>query len=417
MADLSLETTPEEVGLDSGRLSRIDRHFSRFVDDGRLPGWLILVARHGRIAHLSTYGHRDIDRALPVETDTLWRMYSMTKPVTAVAAMMLAEEGAFELNTPVASVLPSFGDLRVWRGGSLSDPTPVTTAATEPMRVWHLLTHTAGLTYGLHDAHPVAHPVDALYRRAGFNPPWTRPGLDLAGACDEWTKPPLLFEPGREWRYSYASDVLGRVVEVASGRSLDDFFQSRIFEPLGMTDTGFWVEPERAGRLGALYVGDRTDRRAVLSPDTGRALERPAFLSGGAGLIGSAADYHRFASMLRGKGRLGEARLLSPRTVEYMTRNHLPDGPVMETFLRSQFPEPSFTGVGYGFGVAVTTDPVAAKMPGSAGDYGWGGAASTTFWVDPSQDLTAIFLTQVLDSGIHPIRHQLKGLVSQAIVD
>jgi CubicO group peptidase (beta-lactamase class C family) len=413
MADLKQETDPEEVGLDSGRLPRIDRHFSRYVDDGRLPGWLILVARHGRIAHLSTYGMRDRERGLPVETDTLWRMYSMTKPVTSVAAMMLAEEGAFELNDPVATVLPSFGDLRVWRGGSLSDPTPVTTPATEPMRMWHLLTHTAGLTYGLHDAHPVAHPADAFYRRAGFDPPWTRPGLDLAGACEEWAEIPLLFEPGQEWRYSYATDVLGRVIEVVSGQTLDDFFQSRIFEPLGMTDTGFWVEAERADRLGALYVG----RPAAPSPDTGRALERPAFLSGGAGLIGSAADYHRFASMLLGKGQLGGVRLLSPRTLEYMTRNHLSDGPVLETFVRSQFPEPSFTGVGYGLGVAVTTDPVAAKMPGSAGEYGWGGAASTTFWVDPSQDLTAIFLTQVLDSGIHPIRHRLKGLVSQAIVD
>lgn len=416
MAELEQEIDPEKVGLDGDRLSRIDRHFARYVDEGRLPGWLVLIARHGRIAYLSKYGRRDMERDLPVETDTLWRMYSMTKPVTSVAAMMLAEEGAFQLNDPVAALLPAFGDARIWRGGSLSDPTPVLTPTTEPMRIWHLLTHTSGLTYGLREAHPVVHPVDALYRRAGFDPPGPPDGMDLAAACDEWAKLPLLFEPGREWRYSYATDVLGRVVEVASGQSLDDFFQSRIFEPLGMIDTGFWVDPERAGRLAALYAPGPADRRAVLSPDTGLVLERPAFLSGGAGLIGTAADYHRFASMLRGGGQLDGVRLLSPRTIEYMTQNHLSDGAVTDGFIRAQFPEAWFTGVGFGLGFAVTLDPVAAKMPGSAGDYGWGGAASTTFWVDPAQDLTAIFCTQVLDSGFHPIRHQLKGLVSQAII-
>ncbi len=410
VADLKQETDPEEVGLDSARLDRIDRVLARYVDDGRLPGWLTLIARHGRIAHLSTYGQRDLERGLPVETDTVWRMYSMTKPITSVAAMMLAEEGAFELNDPVAKLIPSFADMRVYRAGSATNP--LTVPATEPIRVWHLLTHTAGLTYGFH----YAHPVDALYRQAGFDM-GTPPGHDLVTVCDMWAELPLLFEPGSEWNYSHATDVLGRVVEVASGQSLDEFFRTRIFQPLGMTDTAFWVSPDREDRLAALYNPHPVDRHAVLAPGTGQVLHQPSCLSGGGGLAGSAGDYHRFASMLAGKGQLDGVRLLSPRTVEYMTRNHLPANQDLETFGRALFAETPYRGVGFGLGFSVTIDPVAAKVPGSIGDYGWGGAASTAFWVDPVQDLTVMFLTQLLPSSTHPVRSQLKALVSQAIVD
>ena len=236
MGGLKPEVDAAEVGLDPGRLERIDRHFARYVDDGRLPGWLVTVSRHGRLAHVSCRGSRDIEAGLPVEPDTLWRIYSMTKPVTSVAAMMLYEEGAFELTDPVSAFIPSFADVRVYAGGS--DLRPVTTAATGPVRIWHLLTHTAGLTYGFHRVHP----VDAMYRAAGFEWSWP-PGTDLAQACDIWAALPLLFQPGAEWNYSVATDVLGRVIEVASGQQ-----PRRV--PHGQ-------DPPPAGHDGHLVLGRR----------------------------------------------------------------------------------------------------------------------------------------------------------------
>src|SRR5580704_6582574 len=211
MSELKTEAEAAEVGLDPGRLQRIDRHFARYVDDGRLPGWLITVSRYGRLAYVSSYGSSDVEAGLPAGTDTMWRLYSMTKPVTSVAAMMLYEEGGFELTDPVSAFIPSFADVRVYAGGP--DLKPVTVPVTEPVRIWHLLTHTAGLTYGFHRVHT----VDAIYRNAGFE--WASPrGLDLAACCDAWAGMPLLFQPGTEWNYSVATDVLGRVVEVASGQ-------------------------------------------------------------------------------------------------------------------------------------------------------------------------------------------------------
>ncbi len=234
MSKLTVEADPAELGLDADRLGRIDRRLARYVDDGLLPGWLVTVSRHGRLAYVSCRGSRDLEAGLPVELDTLWRIYSMTKPITSVAAMMLYEEGAFELNDPVSAFIPSFADVRVYSGGS--DLKPATVPATEPMRIWHLLTHTSGLTYGFHRVHP----ADAMLRAAGFE--WASPpGTDLARACDIWAGIPLLFQPGAEWNYSLATDVLGRVIEVASGQRLDEFFAARIFGPLGMSDTGFYA--------------------------------------------------------------------------------------------------------------------------------------------------------------------------------
>lgn len=408
MGELQVEVDAAEVGMDAGRLERIDRHFARYVDDGRLAGWLVSVARHGRVVHLSTYGRRDREADLPVEVDTLWRMYSMTKPITSVAAMMLYEEGALELKDPIGRYLPAFASPRVFRGGA--GKAVATRPAVEPIRVWHLLTHTAGLTYGFH----YAHPVDALYRDAGFE--WgTPPGMDLEAACDAYAAQPLLFDPGTEWNYSVATDVLGRVIEVVSGQSLDRFFAERIFEPLGMTDAGFWVDEARADRLAALYGPDH-ERRAMTM--NGRAaLHAPACLSGGGGLVTSARDYHRFTEMLRRRGELDGVRLLSGRTVDYLARNHLPGGADLEAFGRPLYAESSFEGVGFGLGVSVTIDPTRGKVVTSAGEYGWGGAASTTFWIDPVEDLTVQFLTQLLPSSTHPIRPQLKALVYQALVD
>ncbi len=408
MDGLQVEVDPADVGLDAERLRRIDRHFGRYVDDGRLAGYLVSVARHGKVAHLATNGYRDREAARPVDVDTIWRMYSMTKPITSVAALMLCEEGLVDLKDPLHRYLPAWEQPRVYTGGAGAGV--VTRPAMEPIRVWHLLTHTAGLTYGfLH-----AHPVDALYRAAGFE--WGTPrGLDLAAACDAYAQLPLLHDPGAEWNYSVATDVLGRLVEVVSGQSLECFCAERIFEPLGMADAGFSVDVTRADRLAALY-GPDADRRAT-PLNGGAALRLPACISGGGGMLATARDYHRFTEMLRRRGEIEGVRLLSPRTVDYMTTNHLPGGADLLKFGRPLFAESGFEGVGFGLGFAVTIDPVKAKILSSPGEYNWGGAASTTFWVDPVEDLSVQFLTQLLPSSTHPIRPQLQQLVYQALVD
>ena len=412
---LNPDVEPDQVGLDPGRLARLDKHFSRYVDDGRLPGWLLTVSRHGKLAYVSACGQRDVEAGLPVQTDTIWRLYSMTKPVTSVAAMMLYEQGAFELTDPVSKFIPSFADLRVYTGGS--DIRPVTVPATEPVRIWHLLTHTSGLTYGFHRSHP----VDALYRAGGFE--WGTPrGSDLAACCDVWAGLPLLFQPGAEWNYSVATDVLGRVVEAASGSGLDEFFASRIFGPLGMTETAFWVPDDRRSRLAALYTIGAGRKAARLDSLGAVASKPPVFLGGGGGLIGTAADYHRFTSMLLGTpdspaGQLDGVTLLSPRTVAYMTRNHLPGDVDLEAYGRALFAEAPFSGVGFGLGFAVLLDAVPGRTLGSEGEFSWGGAASTAFFVDPANSLTVSFFTQLLPSSAHPIRPQLRQLVYQALTD
>jgi CubicO group peptidase (beta-lactamase class C family) len=413
MTGLKAEVEPAEVGFDPGRLDRIGRHFARYVDDGRLPGWLLTVSRNGRLAHVSGYGLRDVEAGLPVETDTLWRIYSMTKPITSVAAMILYEEGAFELTDPVSDFIPSFADVRVYAGGS--DIKSVLVPAVEPVRIWHLLTHTAGLTYGFHRVHP----VDAQYRAAGFE--WGTPrGLDLAQCCDLWAGIPLLFQPGAEWNYSVATDVLGRVVEVASGQGLDEFLAARVFGPLGMTDTAFHVGPADMGRLAALYTRGTEGTATRLDALAKVTDTRPRFLGGGGGLISTAADYHRFLQLLLDRpgspaGELDGARLLGRRTVAYMTRNHLPGGAGLESFGRPLYAEAPLRGMGFGLGFAVVIDAAAGKAICSEGEYSWGGAASTAFWVDQAEQLTVCFFTQLLPSSTYRIRPQLRQLVYQAL--
>ena len=411
MSELSQQVKPEDAGFDADRLARVDRHFARYVDDGRLPGWQLVIARGGKVCHVTSCGARDKESGAPIEPDTLFRIYSMSKPITSVAAMMLYEEGAFDLKDPVSRFVPAFAESRVFTGGTSLNP--VTEPQTEPMRIWHLLTHTAGLTYGFH----YAHPVDALYRQAGFDfghPPDT----DLAGACDLWAAQPLLFQPGTEWNYSVATDVLGRVIEVASGQSLDTFLAERIFEPLGMDDTTFWVEEARQDRLAALYVPMPETKEAVRwDPIGDEAKKPPRVLSGGGGLVSTSGDYHRFTEMLRRGGELDGTRLLGPRTLAYMTQNHLPGDADLETIGRKLFAETTYDGVGFGLGFSVVMSPVQNKVLSSIGDFGWGGAASTTFWVDPVEDLTVSFMTQLLPSSTHPIRPQLKQLIYQALID
>jgi CubicO group peptidase (beta-lactamase class C family) len=408
---LEVQTDAVEAGFDSRRLGRIARHFEAYVADGRLPGWFVVVSRGGRVVYVAGSGLRDVESALPVDGDTLWRIYSMTKPVTSVAAMQLWEEGSFELKDPVARFLPEWADLRVFREGSSLKP--VSVPAVEPVRMWHLLTHTAGLTYGFHHAHP----VDALYRLQGFE--WQTPaGVDLAGCCERWARLPLLFEPGAEWNYSVATDVLGRVIEVIAGKPLDEVFAERIFGPLGMVDTAFSVPDTHAGRLAALYTPQPGTGRAIRHDALGEAALRPPdCLSGGGGLVSTAWDYYRFAEMLRQAGQLDGVRLLGSRTVRYMTRNHLPGGVDLEAIGRPLFAETTFDGIGFGLGFSVTLDPVANRVPSTQGEFAWGGAASTFFWVDPVEDLTTLFFTQLLPSSTYPIRPLLRQLVYQALID
>jgi CubicO group peptidase (beta-lactamase class C family) len=282
--------------------------------------------------------------------------------------------------------------------------------------VWHLLSHTSGLTYGFLRNHP----VDAMYRAAGFE--WGSPrGMDLAGCVDEWAGLPLLFQPGSEWNYSVATDVLGRLVEVVSGQSLDEFFATRILGPLGMTDTAFFAGEERAARLGAVYTAGQDGRAVRSEPFSAGHYRAPAYLSGGGGLVSSAADYQRFLLMLLGRpgspaGELDGNRLLSPRTVAYMTRNHLPGNADLETYGTPINAESPMRGSGFGLGFAVVLDPVPGKTLTSAGEFSWGGAASTAFYIDPVEEITASFFTQFVPSSAYPVRSQLRQLVQQALV-
>jgi CubicO group peptidase (beta-lactamase class C family) len=408
-SDLTVDTDPAQAGFDGDRLHGIDNFFNRYVDDGKLPGWSALVARRGKIVHLARGGRRDVEADRPVEFDTVFRIYSMTKPITSVAVMMLFEQGAFELTDPVSRFIPSFADARVFVGGS--DLKPKTVPVAEPVRIWHLLTHTSGLTYGFHHAHP----VDAMYRAAGYE--WTLgpPEADLERSVDVFASLPLLFQPGAEWNYSVSTDVLGRLVEVVTGKPLDVAFREMIFTPLGMDETWFAVPESHHDRLAALYTP--SSRGLARNDALGASFVSPSWLSGGGGLSSTLADYHRFTRFLLGRGELDGVRLLGDRTLRYMTRNHLPGGVDLTAFGRPLFAEAPFDGVGFGLGFSVTLDPVATHTLGSAGEFAWGGAASTAFWVDPIEEITAVFMTQLLPSSTYPLRSVLRQLVYSALVD
>ena len=401
---LHVEIDPREAGFDPSRLARIDRNYQRYVDEGKLPGFLAAIARDGRLVHVAKGGLRDVEAGAPVEDDTLFRIYSMTKPITSVAAMLLWEEGAFELKDPVSRFIPAFADARVWTGGSQTKPE--TAAVREPVRMWHLLTHTSGLAYGF----AYANPVDGIYRDHGFE--FGAPaGMDLEACVDVWAGLPLLFEPGTEFNYSVSTDVLGRVVEVLSGQTLDAFFKQRILDPLGMTDTSFGnADP---ARMAALYAPGlvRNDRMGAV------ALGDPQFLSGGGGLISTAADYHRFTRMLLGGGELDGTRLLGTRTLRFMGRNHLPGGAELKAVARPTISETQNDGMGFGLGFSVVLDAARTKVACSEGELAWGGLASTAFWVDPKERITAHFFTQLAPSSTYPLRSQLRQLVYQALVD
>ncbi|MFZ8821763.1 MAG: serine hydrolase domain-containing protein, partial [Ilumatobacteraceae bacterium] len=327
-------------GFDTTRLQRIDDHFRRYVDDRRLAGWQVMVSRRGDIAHHSTYGVRSFESKEPFAEDTVVRLYSMTKPLTTIAAMQLVEQGLVQLKDPVAKFIPAFSATPVYRSGSVQKP--MTEPQTLPMLVWHLMTHMSGLTYGFHNTHP----VDAMYRNQGFE--WGQPeDLDLAACCERWAQLPLVFQPGTEWNYGISTDVLGRIVEVVSGLDLEEYFQQNILGPLGMTDTSFYIDDaNRKSRLAELYIPHPETGVATSAPAFLRRPERPSMLSGGGGLYGTAADYMRFCQMILNGGALDGERVIGRHTLDYMGKNHLPGNVDLEAIGRPLFAESAFVGVG-----------------------------------------------------------------------
>jgi len=402
-------SSPSDVGMDQGRLNKMPGYFQAYLDRKKFSGLSLLVARQGKIVHQSCIGVKDWDTGEPITSDTIFRIYSMSKPITSVALMMLYEEGLFRLEHEVSKYLPEFADQRVWKNG---DAAAYQTQLPERgMIVRDLLTHTSGLTYDFMHQHP----VDRLYRRAGLR------GDDkpLDQFVQLLAKQPLVFSPGTRWNYSFSTDVCGRLVEVLSGMSLDQFFRTRIFEPLGMVDTGFRVPADKVGRFASCYERNPKTGEAKLQDKSTDSpyLQDRKFFSGGGGLVSTMGDYYRFCQMLLNGGELDGARLLSPTTIDFMTQNHLPDNKSMKDMGDEMFSEARMEGSGFGLGFSVIIDPVETMAPVSPGAFSWGGAASTYFWIDPQEDLIGISMTQLMPSNAYPIRPQFQTLTYAAIVD
>ena len=419
--------TPEELGLSSSRLDRVTDWLNQQVESERLAGASTMICRNGRIGYLESAGQSDLENGKPFDASTIVRIFSMTKPITSVAAMMLYEEGRYQLDDPVAKYLPEFTDTKVWKGeGSLENVED----QTSPMLVKHLFMHTSGLTYGFMNANV----VDLEHRNQKIEFPGT------AGTLEELVKRlagiPLIAQPGTRWNYSVSTDVLGRLVEVWSGLSLEAFFKERILEPLGMHDTGFSVTKGNRDRFASLYsplsgadmsnvgkksVSDSRQMKPGLKLQepaaTSRYLKPTKLFSGGGGLTGTIGDYARFCQMLLNGGELDGERLLSPITVNYMRSNQLPDNADMAAMGQPVWSETSYDGIGFGLGFAVVIDPPKASIITSVGEHHWGGAASTFFWIDPQEDLFVVFFTQLMPSSTYPIRRELRTRVYQAIVE
>jgi CubicO group peptidase (beta-lactamase class C family) len=406
--DTVSQIIPEEVGLCSRRLARVDAWMQRLVDDGKLAGLSTMIARRGRVAHLGCAGLADQARGTAMRPDSIVRIYSMTKPLTSVAAMMLYEEGRFQLDDPITRFLPCFRDMRVFTGGSRGkfDSVP----AERDITFRDLLTHTSGLTYGFMEATP----VDALYRDHGID--FQTSEASLGEVVERAAALPLLAQPGQAWNYSIATDVLGHLVAVISGRAFEDFLHERVIAPLGMVDTAFHVPAEKHARFAANYARGRDGALALLDdPGESRYRMPRQLCSGGGGLVSTAGDYMRFCQMMLGKGELDGARLLGRKTVELMTANHLRGD--MADMGQPRFSESSYEGVGFGLGFSIMLDPARAQILGTPGEYAWGGAASTAFWCDPAEEMAVILLTQLTPSSTYPIRRELRVLTYAAIVD
>ena len=409
-------TDPESVGFSASRLGRIDDVMARWIDGDRLAGAITLVARHGQVVHLGCYGMAERETNRPMERDTIVRIYSMSKPVTAVTALTLYDEGLYQLDDPVADYIPRFADapaaVKTDEGWELAPQ-------AKPLTIRHLFTHTSGILYPSEDDTPTA----TAYRQA-FEP-YRETDMNLETFADILGGLPLAFQPGTAWRYGWSIDVLGRLVEVLTGQPFDVAMKERLLDPLGMDDTDFWVPPEKAGRLAAVYgpveeapQPDRRRREArpaglkVIEASAGSPyLAQRDFRSGGGGLVSTIDDYYRFAQMLLNKGTLAGQRILGRKTVELMASNHLPAAML-------PFNEWSTcAGHGFGLGVRVLLDVAQSGRLGSEGNYGWDGAASTYFWVDPKEDLTAIILPQHMPCTGFPAAQDFAVAVYQALVE
>jgi len=401
---------------------RIDEHLKRrYIDAGRFPGTQVLVYRRGKVVHSAVQGFADVERKAPMKDDTIFRIYSMTKPLTSVAFMMLVEEGRVALDEPVHKYIPEWKKLGVFQAGVA--PAFLTRAPSRPMLIIDLLRHTSGLTYGFQQRSN----VDAAYREKKIGE------VDKAGTLqsmiEDLAKIPLEFSPGEAWNYSVSTDVIGYLIGKISGKPFEQFLKERILDPLGMTDTDFFVPAEKAHRFAACYSADpkggmtfhATDRAGSLTlqddPTKSSFLSPPSFISGGGGLCSTTADYLTFCRALLNGGELGGVRLIGPKTLALMTSNHLPGGCDLPAISRSLFSEATYNGIGFGLGFSVTMNPTLTMIPGSAGEYSWGGAATTSFWIDPAEELIAIFMTQVLPSSAYPLRRELRTMVYSAITD
>ncbi len=416
---------PETVGMSSERLERIGAGMRRLIDADKIPGTVTLVARRGKVVHFETNGLRDIAAGLPMEEDTIFRLYSQSKPVTGAAVMILFEEGHFLLTDPVSKYLPEFADMHVYLGEQDGE---MVTEPAGPITIQQLATHTSGLTYGF-----IPTAVGKMYTENGVVATGTPLPIEVEGgdadvappsSLQEWSERlatlPLVAQPGTEWNYSVGMDVLGRLIEAVSGMSFGEFLRERLFDPLGMTDTGFYVPDSKVERFAANYGPAEGGGMTLLDdPQTSAYRKPPALEMGGAGLVGTVGDYLRFAQMLANKGEFQGTRILGRKTVEFMTSNHLtpvfPNDPM--TSLRDQLGGPRQWGVGFGITGSVVTNPATSGLPVSKGTFSWGGAATTGFWIDHEEEIVGISHTQLTPSGTYPVRELMQLLTYQAIVD
>jgi CubicO group peptidase (beta-lactamase class C family) len=414
--------SPESAGMSAAALARIDRHLKeRYIDAGRYPGTQLLVYRRSKIVHSSVQGFADLERKAPVKEDTIFRIYSMTKPITSVAFMMLVEEGRVAIDDPVHKYIPEWKNLGVFVAGSA--PSYLTKPPARPMQIVDLLRHTSGLTYGFQQRSN----VDAGYRAMKIGEVVTSGTLDSMIA--DLAKMPLEFSPGEAWNYSLSTDVIGYLIGKISGVPYEQFLKERIFKPLGMNDTDFYIPADKAHRFAACYSADPPgeikylpgERKPMLSlqddPAKSAYLKPPTFFSGGGGLCSTTPDYLTFCRALLNRGELGGVRLLGPKTLALMTTNHLPGGRDLPAMSRSMFAEASYNGMGFGLGFAVSMNPAQMLIAGSPGEGSWGGAAGTAFWIDPAEELITIFMTQVMPSTAFPIRRELRTMIYAAVSD
>ncbi len=405
---------PEQVGLSAARLDRVGKWMHRWVDSGRLAGMVTVVMRRGELAFAETAGKADLERNRPMRPDSIFRIYSMTKPLTSTAIMMLYEEGRFQLDDPVSKFIPGFANPRVYAGGSRGkiDSVP----AEREINFRDLLTHTSGLTYGFMESNP----VDALYR-AKDGVDFQTADTSLKQVVEKLATFPLIAQPGKAWNYSVATDVSGYLVEVISGQPFQVYLKDKVLNPLGMVDTDFHVPADKHERFAANYQAGPSNANGagklelIDDPGKSRYLNPRKVNSGGGGLVSTASDYLRFCKFMLNKGELDGVRLLGRKTVELMTMNHLKGD--MADMGMPRFSESTYYGIGFGLGFSVTIDPAKAHILGSPGEYAWGGAASTAFWCDPQEDMAVVMLTQLMPSSTYPIRRELRVLTYQAIVD